>query len=386
MGEDYHLSVVTTARNDNHGENFLFRMQHFVSGFIHQCKRHKLKAELIIVEWNPPPDTLPLSKILDFPEGDGWCDVRFIEVPNEVHKHLKHSDNLPLFQMLGKNVGIRRALGKYVLATNIDILFSDKIICYIRDSLKENTLYRADRLDVPCTFPADSSFESLLLFCKQSSFRVNAIHGTITKEKANFNQLGKSDERFSKISRDLLLNLLKIIDKSFAVRMLDKFMYHGFLNRKIVKSLRNLEYLALSGTHTNACGDFTLMSRGAWMSIEGYAEWEMYSWHIDSLGLYQAKKMGVKEVNLPRDMAIYHIEHSVGSGFTHEAVDALFSRLRACNVPYLTNARLKKILVRICTNKQEPRFNGKDWGMAGCKFKETLICNKKEFNDSHVFV
>src|SRR5579864_7929447 len=103
------LSVVATARNDNHGGRFLYRMQHFVDGFIEQCKRHQLNAELIIVEWNPPEDTEPLSQVIKFPDDKGPCEVRFICVPKEAHMKLSHSDKLPLFQMIGKNVGIRRA-------------------------------------------------------------------------------------------------------------------------------------------------------------------------------------------------------------------------------------------------------------------------------------
>src|SRR5262249_33856914 len=35
--------------------------------------------------------------------------------------------------------------------------------------------------------------------------------------------------------------------------------------------------------HTNACGDFTLLSRENWFRFAGYPEWVMYSWHIDSV-------------------------------------------------------------------------------------------------------
>ncbi|HUD02101.1 MAG TPA: hypothetical protein VMR37_07215, partial [Rhabdochlamydiaceae bacterium] len=162
MSDQFHLSVVATARNDNHGGRFLYRMQHFVDGFIEQCKKHELKAELIIVEWNPPDETEPLSKVLKFPEDKGPCAIRFIRVPKEVHMKLSHSDELPLFQMIGKNVGIRRARGKFVLSTNIDILFSDKLIRFLRDKLESNTLIRVDRLDVPCELPATHSLHEIL--------------------------------------------------------------------------------------------------------------------------------------------------------------------------------------------------------------------------------
>ena len=105
------LSVVVVSRNDDHGGNMLQRMQLFVSGWLEQAKRHKLDSELIIVEWNPLPDRPKLSEVLKWPEDSGPCTVRFIEVPPEIHKRFKYSEQLPVFQMIGKNVGIRRARG-----------------------------------------------------------------------------------------------------------------------------------------------------------------------------------------------------------------------------------------------------------------------------------
>ena len=45
MEDSIFLSVVATSRNDNHGKNLLYRMQHFVDGFVEQCKKHNLKAK-----------------------------------------------------------------------------------------------------------------------------------------------------------------------------------------------------------------------------------------------------------------------------------------------------------------------------------------------------
>ena len=41
-GELY-LSVVVTARNDDHGGNLLSRMQAFVSGWIGQARRYRFR-------------------------------------------------------------------------------------------------------------------------------------------------------------------------------------------------------------------------------------------------------------------------------------------------------------------------------------------------------
>jgi S-adenosylmethionine hydrolase len=85
---------------------------------------HNLSSELIIVEWNPPAGRDRLAKALRWPSDTGPCEVRIIEVPPEVHARYRQAAALPLYQMIAKNVGIRRARGEFILSTNIDIVFS----------------------------------------------------------------------------------------------------------------------------------------------------------------------------------------------------------------------------------------------------------------------
>ena len=114
-------------RNDDHGGNLLGRMQAFVNNWLNQARRFGLASELIIVEWNPPPDRPKLQTMLRWPASCA-CTFRFIEVPPELHRILEFGDALPLFQMIGKNVGIRRARGRFVLSTNVDIILSNELI------------------------------------------------------------------------------------------------------------------------------------------------------------------------------------------------------------------------------------------------------------------
>src|SRR5215470_3402233 len=120
-GEPY-LSVVVTTRNDDHGHNPLGRFQAFINSLVAQCRRVNLPTVLIVVEWNPPADRPALRESVTWPLDGSPCTVRIIQVPAELHRTLKHPDALPLYQMIAKNVGIRRALGQFVLSTNIDIL------------------------------------------------------------------------------------------------------------------------------------------------------------------------------------------------------------------------------------------------------------------------
>lgn len=179
LGQQFtpHLSVVAVTRNDDHGGDLRGRTQHFVDGFIAQCRRHELAAELILVEWNPPADRPPLEVSLQWPADFGPASVRVVTVPPELHAKFPHSADLPLFQMIGKNVGIRRARGQYVLATNIDILFDHELVRYLRDQLRPGAMLRVDRYDVPSDLPKGVPFEQVLADCAKRFFHVNTRFG-----------------------------------------------------------------------------------------------------------------------------------------------------------------------------------------------------------------
>jgi hypothetical protein len=176
---DPYLSLVVTARNDDHGGSLLSRMQAFVNAWIGQCQRHDLASELIVVDWNPPADRPPLIDALQWPKDTRPCEVRFIQVPSEAHQRYKHAETMPLYQMIAKNAGIRRARGRFVLATNIDIIFSDELVEYLaRMCLDPGRMYRIDRHDAMSDVPVNGSVDDQLDYCKTHLIRVNAREGT----------------------------------------------------------------------------------------------------------------------------------------------------------------------------------------------------------------
>lgn len=174
-----YLSLVVTARNDDHGGNLLGRMQIFVDGWLAQARRHNIPSELIIVEWNPPSERPPLANALRWPTDSGPCEVRIVTVSPEIHGRFEHGANLPLYQMIGKNVGIRRARGRFILATNIDILFSDELAAFLgSQQLRPDRMYRIDRHDAMSDVPAGAPIEEQLAYCKSHLIRVNRREGT----------------------------------------------------------------------------------------------------------------------------------------------------------------------------------------------------------------
>jgi hypothetical protein len=189
-----HLSVVATARNDDHGGNLLGRMQVFVDAWINQCKKHNLASELILVEWNPPPDRPKLAKALRWPSDTGPCHVRIIEVPPELHQRYRHAAALPLYQMIAKNVGIRRARGEFIVATNIDVVFSDELVEFLAQrKLRTGHIYRIDRTDVTRDVPVDGTLEEQLAYCASHVIRLCARDGIFALTPAGMRCLEPKD-------------------------------------------------------------------------------------------------------------------------------------------------------------------------------------------------
>lgn len=476
-----YLSVVATARNDDHGGNPLHRMQLFVNGVIAQCDRHQLPAELVLVEWNPPADRPRLAEVLDWPANDGWCEVRIIEVPPELHARLDYSDRLPLFQMIGKNVGIRRARGEFIVATNIDIIFSDELMRFLAQrGLRRGYVYRLDRFDVPADLELSWPIERQLEFCRESVLRVNRREGTLDVRSGDFyriypelsllswlrnSQRGRRLHR-SRVGRLLGLDRLarfsaephrglrgRIRDSTLLASAWDSrvrrtawtwtrmaryvgtrtyafgyWFVAGFNEPRLVparirRRLSNAVRAAAAGggdgaaslattgrrrplvlaaalppvliraalanlrarrtafraswefeharlrLHTNASGDFTVMSAEDWLKTLGYAELEMYSMHIDGLQLYLARYSGIRERFIP--FAVYHIEH--GGGFRPEVKggESLDASLAQRAIPQITNRQLMDWILQMYQTKAPVSFNEPDWGLAGEQLRET---------------
>ncbi len=320
------LSVVAATRNDEHGGNQMARTQLFIDGLAEQSLRFKMPVELLVVEWNPPADKPSLAKALSWPRSE-WFVPKIIVVSPELHRTFPHADGLPLFQMIAKNVGIRRAAADFVLATNIDILLSDELFASLEHSLKPNALYRADRHDIEADLerkPLPSPAECRAL----PWLRAHRQDGTHYPD-------GRSSPWY------------------VAAR--------SRVNRAIWDTLHGGP---LPNLFTWGCGDFTLTTKEVWEGFHGYPEWPMYSFHLDSLALVLAYRAGVEMVNMAPPRVIHHLEHGAGSGWTPEGARRLFGRLDAAGVPYLSGEAYDRVARDIL--RKGPGFhplNDPSWGL-----------------------
>ena len=580
-----YVSLVVAARNDNHGGKMLARMQAFLDAWLGQAKRYDLASEVIVVEWNPPLNRPKLFEVLQLPREPQPCAVRFIEVPAELHRRFSNSGAIPLHQMIAKNAGVRRARGEFVLATNLDIIFSAELVQFLAaHRLERRVLYRIDRHDVAGDIPTPSTVDQLLAHCEDHMLRVFDASGRFELEKGGLRLLETTDivaadagirfgpgcypvdsegptyfrwianeaeialERAAGMAPRLLLDAetgpsagpspveVRVVDPDGAILASARFKGRcqlrlhmpdqlssatlrlriqsdnvplardsRFLNLRLfglrwdespdsdgmarhlssesssdsgirVRSVQarqvQLELNAVTGArldsleakisdtagttlfqmsadplqlsqareylltlnlgfkladdrasnserrgfsgsswllevadintekdwscefvasspyagdmlnaahlHTNACGDFTLLSREDWHALRGYAELPIWPMHIDSLFCYAAHHAGIRGVVLHEPMRIFHIEHLSGSGWTPEGDESIDARVKSKGLRRLHNDEVVKWIDQMRRFNAPAIFNRQNWGLGDAELAE------KVFSHGHV--
>jgi hypothetical protein len=132
--------VVIAARHDQHEGDFMGRLQACVSLLGGLVKKHSLATELVVVEWNAKSDKEPLREVVEWHPD---LPTRIIHVSPEVLATLTPRIKSPFAQYHAKNVGARRSLGEYVIATNPDVILGEGLIKWLaRKPLRPNAFYR----------------------------------------------------------------------------------------------------------------------------------------------------------------------------------------------------------------------------------------------------
>jgi hypothetical protein len=254
-----YLSIVLPSRNDDHGGNLKQRMQLSVNGLLEQLEKYRIESELILIDWNPPADRIPLKDMLSWPQELKYCTIRCLLVPPAIHKRFQDSDKTP-FAIDSMNSGIRRARGQFILPRASDVIYSNELVSYIAEKkLQTDRRYRVDRHDVDKNVVQYDSLDEQLEYCRNHTI---LIKSQPVKKKSRIPWL-----------RDKLPDL-----------------------------------------HTSACGDFQLMSRYYWHLLHGYRDGDIISAYADSLLSFASYAAGVGEVVLKYPLCIYHIDH--GEKFT----------------------------------------------------------------------
>jgi hypothetical protein len=362
-----YISIVAASRNDDHGGDPLIRTQIFINNLARQCQMHQLPAELIIVDWNPIPERPGLAAALHLPSDSTFIRARTVTVSAFFHQRLKYADRLAFFQMIAKNVGIRRAKGQFILVTNIDILFSDELIQFIaRQRLDSKKQYRVDRYDIESGLTQKATLKETLDYAWSHPIR--------SHRRYQPNQLVRQLYGGEIFQRSCVpgQNLERKID-GVAV-----------LQEEGVWQIRPERSAEIGFLHTNACGDFTLMSRDAWFSIRGYPEFEAFSFNIDSIGIVAAHYAGYEEVALLPPCVCFHIEHAVGSGWTPEGEQHLFERLEKTGILNPEWPVLTPLVEEMRKEARALEFNNPNWGMADIELPERMLGDDTPVSESQL--
>jgi hypothetical protein len=312
--------------------------------------------------------------------------------------------------MIAKNVGIRRARGEFVLATNPDLLFSNALFAFLASAaLRADCMYRIDRHDVPALPPLTGSTDDLLAWCETNILRVHTRWGTfpplnrssLLRPGLSFDLLWiKGRSILTRLRRHAMALLLKQLALARQVGLRGTIMAGGRAARRFIhlghlifanggtRAFRRcrlallplrliqgalrlaLQYLSpLPKIHTNGCGDFTLLSRDAWFNLRAYPELPIWSMHIDSLLCYMAVAYGISEALLKAPKRLFHLEH--GNSWVVLSPD---DRLRTfAKMPWLDVGLVTQLWNQMYRTGEPVRFNTETWGLADCCLHEVWI-------------
>jgi len=287
-----YLSVVVVGRNDNYGGNFTDRFQLCINWLGVNIKKRKLPVEILVVNYNPIKENKDLREIIKWPDEDDYLSINMVEVPVEIHEVFhdkKIRKEVPLYEYIAKNVGIRRAVGEYILVINPDIILHPEFFRFVqKQKLKKTFYYRSDRYDY--VQPREN--------------------GQIDKEM--FNLINKNVFQLTLKHRKYDINGASYL-KLITYRLKNKFniwkenrilQFENIANRHSIPVV----YDKISRIfHTNCSGDFMLMHRENWFRLKGTPENTYLALHADSIFIVQAAVSGLKEKVL--SWPIYHKKH-----------------------------------------------------------------------------
>jgi glycosyltransferase involved in cell wall biosynthesis len=255
--------------------------------------------------------------------------------------------------MIAKNVGICRARGKFVLSTNIDVLFSDELAAFLASGrLDPKLIYRIDRYDVRSKIPLRASLQKQLVYCRKNVIRVNTKAGTFEADWFFWHGLGPLKQGVMNL--DLKLKHVRLRTPVEILQLALRRVFHPYPQ-----------------LHTNGCGDFTLLSRESWWALRGYPELDIFSFHLDSILLHMAHHSGLREKILNGKMRLYHIEHL--QGWTPKAERQMYRRLQRQGIPILSYAEFESMANQMNKIRCPLILNDENWGLRSEKLREFVV-------------
>ena len=273
-GKEIYVSLVMCGRHDDERGDFSGRLQNSLDFWLYQARQFGVRMEIIVVEWNPFPGAPSLVSLLRVPAGaSDDVAVRVITVKPEFHARVEARTGENFFEFMAKNVGARRARGKFVLFTNPDVLSSDSLAEMLgKEALDEGSFYLIPRPELP----------------------------------GMMDPLALLDMR-----RAALEELVNVLwnEHTCARGEID---CPGEYNRGVCENGGMIDEVGHLGLEDEAflppAGDFFLVSKAALHQMGGYHQVPSTA-HLDVLLVCKARGMGLRQVVLLRPCMMLHQRH-----------------------------------------------------------------------------
>jgi hypothetical protein len=248
------LSAVIVSRNDNYGGNLIERSSYCFNSMIDTFD------EVFYIDWNSETHSL-LYDVKQNVQFKGNFHHIVIEPKNAKILTNYDSDAQKCCEVLGRNIGLRRATGDWIVSTNIDIIAPRRTdLENIINTLDQNTFYTISRRDAELPniqkFNAENKFEEYKHW----------------KEVREYLILNSEERHFEE------------------------------------KTITGDDYSLI-----NCCGDFQIAPQKIWHNLKGMEEDLIYALYADTNIQKKAVMHGYK-LKAIYNPPFFHINHGKGGG------------------------------------------------------------------------
>jgi hypothetical protein len=351
---DGHPVDTETLRSANEGLSAVQRAFNWVDVWACMALRHRVSLELLLVDWATDTNSgrPPLAHVFSNREGGAGIHLcsdsshethpnivlRIITVPMAFLHAIPNPFNLTMLEHHAKNVGLRRARGRWLLVNNPDTLPSPDIMPFVKKANMQwpnssSAFYRAHRMSL--TLAPTIALAPTLSPDVRVSRLERMLEISLVSNKASYDldgqSLGWEGDAFDSVGWDypIILGDDSCLDGPPPLNM------HVTNSSTLDEVLRRLG--PSQQLYSMASGDFVMMSRQAMRAVGGYVQ-VAQNWNMDSFMLCQAVGSGLHQVILSLPCAVIHQFHprtqyysSFAKQMYPEFSDNIVTRSGMCN-------------------------------------------------------
>lgn len=254
------ISAIIVSRNDNYGGHLNERATYCFNSAIDTYD------EVIYIDWNSPTHSL-LYNIKDNIKFKG--NFKHIVITPEIASILTNNDPnaQKCCEVLGRNIGLRRATGDWLVSTNIDIIHPErKRLENILTNLNHNTFYTIGRRSLTWDIIKEF-YNGEIVFDKWKELR--KYYSDNSKEGFHLKDLIGAEDKYSKIA---------------------------------------------------CCGDYQIAPKEIWHDIRGFEEDLIYPLYADT-NIQKKVVMHGFELEAIYNPPLFHIDHGKGGGGFLEGIN-----------------------------------------------------------------